>query len=58
MVVNKRVRELMENRGTTDAIKEAAVDSGMSTLRDNCVKLVIDGVITTDELFRLTYNVE
>ena len=58
MPITKKVREVIETRQTTDIIKETAVAQGMTTLRDNCVKLALKGIITTDELFRLTYNVE
>lgn len=58
MPITKKIREVVETRQTTDIIKETAVSQGMTTLRDNCVKLAIQGIITTDELFRLTYNVE
>lgn len=58
MPITKRLREALESHASTDAIKEIAAQQGMTTLRDNCVKLALQGVITTDELFRLTYSVE
>lgn len=56
--ITKKIREAIETRQSTDVIKETAIQQGMTTLRDNCVQLALQGIITTDELFRLTYNVE
>ncbi len=56
--ITKKIREAIETRQSTDVIKETALQQGMTTLRDNCVQLALQGIITTDELFRLTYNVE
>lgn len=58
MPITKKMREAIELRHTTDIIRETAIEQGMTTLRDNCVKLARQGIITTDEVFRLTYNVE
>lgn len=58
MPITKRIREVIETRQTSDVIKTVAIEQGMTTLRDNCVKLALQGIITTEELFRLTYNVD
>lgn len=58
MPVTKKIREMIEQRQTTDVLKQVAAEQGMSNLRENCVQLALKGIITTDELFRLTYNVE
>lgn len=56
--ITKRVREAIENRERVDRIKQIATEQGMRTLRDNCLVLVLDGIITADELLKMTYNIE
>lgn len=56
--VNKDMRELINRRATLDQMKAAASRYGTITLRDNCVKLVLEGITTTDELLRVTYSLD
>lgn len=56
--VTKRIREAIELRNTTDKIKQIAIEQGMQNLRSNCLELVLTGIITTDELFKMTYDIE
>lgn len=58
MTFNNEMVELISKNAPANAIKEAAIRNGMRTLRDNCSKLVLQGVSTMDELFRVTYAQE
>ena len=46
------VRELLLARSSEQAILKAARDSGMSTLREQCLQRVREGVTTLEEVAR------
>jgi type II secretory ATPase GspE/PulE/Tfp pilus assembly ATPase PilB-like protein len=50
--VNGRIRRLIE--GTTEEIFAAAVEEGMTTLRQDGLRLVLEGVSSLDEIRRVT----
>ncbi len=58
MAIDRRIRELIDSRATADEIRDAAVQAGMTNLRQNCTRLVLDGVTSMDELMRATYQVD
>jgi type IV pilus assembly protein PilB len=58
LVVNRDIRDLIERRASTDALRNAATRGGTKTLRESCTKLVLEGITTTSELSRITYNIE
>jgi type IV pilus assembly protein PilB len=58
LVVTKEIRELIDRKATIDQIRQIAVKTGTTLLRDNCVKLVLDGITTTEELLKVTYSVD
>ncbi|HAK59223.1 MAG TPA: hypothetical protein DCO77_02415 [Nitrospiraceae bacterium] len=54
MEVNEKIRELMQEKTDTDAVKKAAIADGMVVLRESAVKKMLDGVTTFDEVIRVT----
>jgi len=52
--VTDRIRQLILERADSNAIKKAAVQEGMRTLRMDGFRKVIQGVTSTAELFRVT----
>ena len=48
-----RVRELILERGSADAIRAAARETGMTTLRQDGLKKVRDGVTSAAEVVRV-----
>jgi len=56
--INKDIRELIERRGTSDQIRHVATRFGFTSLRENCARLVLEGVTTTAELVKVTYSIE
>ncbi len=56
--INKDIRELIERRGSSDQIRQVAVRFGFTSLRENCARLVLEGVTTTAELTKVTYSIE
>jgi type IV pilus assembly protein PilB len=58
MQVNSEIRELIDKKAGIDSIREMSYKEGTTSLRDNCVKLVTEGITTVDELMRVTYSIE
>ena len=54
LVSNDEIRDLATQRIASNKIKQAAVESGMRTLRDDGWQKVVDGVTTIDEVLRVT----
>jgi type II secretory ATPase GspE/PulE/Tfp pilus assembly ATPase PilB-like protein len=50
--VNGRIRRLIE--GTTEEIFAAAVEEGMITLRQDGLRLVLEGISSIEEIRRVT----
>ena len=50
--VNGRIRRLIE--GTTEEIFAAAVEEGMITLRQDGLRLVLEGISSLEEIRRVT----
>lgn len=58
MAVDRKIRELIDSRATADEIRDMATKAGMKSLRQNCTRLVLEGVTSMDELMRATYQVD
>ena len=58
MPVDSGLRSLIDNRATTDELREYAFSLGMLPLRKAAVKLVLQGVTTVEELLRVTFGNE
>ena len=56
--VNKDMRELIERRATQDQLRHMALRLGTTTLSDNCTRLVLNGITTTEELIKVTYSID
>ena len=55
-MIDKKVREMITNGASVEAIKEYAVqEQGMSTLKKSALELVENGTTTVDELLRVSY---
>jgi len=51
---NSEIRQLIIKNGSTDAIRDAACRSGMTTLAEDGCRLVQDGVTTIEEVLSVT----
>jgi type IV pilus assembly protein PilB len=58
MAVTKPLRELINNRASSDEIKKAIIQQGTITLKENCTQLILDGITTTEELIKVAYSLE
>jgi type IV pilus assembly protein PilB len=54
MTPNEHVRTLIMKRSSTEEIHHAAIDAGMTVLRENGMDLVAEGLTTKEEIFRVT----
>ncbi len=54
MVLNDEIRDLIMNRASTAILQEAARRAGMTTLRENGLDLIYDGITTIEEVARET----
>lgn len=58
MTITPEIVELISRNTPFNILKEAAVKNGMVTLRENCGRLVREGVTTLEEMLRVTYAQE
>ena len=58
MPITKDIKKLIDERKNTEDLRKSAVNQGMTTLRQSCRELVINGITTVDELLRMTYNLD
>ena len=54
LLTDNTIRQLSHDRASTWKIKQAAVQRGMRTLRDDGWRKAIDGQTTVDEVLRIT----
>jgi type IV pilus assembly protein PilB len=52
LMVNDELRHLIAEGSDTQAIRKAAIESGMKTLKDYCLILLEEGMTTVDEVLR------
>ena len=54
LVVDDKIRGLIVKRESLTAIRNAACEAGMKTLRENGLKKVMEGITTIEEVLRET----
>jgi type IV pilus assembly protein PilB len=54
LTFNRELRDLVTQNVTADVLKDAAVKLGMRTLRHNCIRLILNGVTTIEEMFNIS----
>jgi type II secretory ATPase GspE/PulE/Tfp pilus assembly ATPase PilB-like protein len=55
MPVTDKVRELILARASSYAIREAAIEAGMRTLKDDAMEKILLGITTLEESLRVIY---
>lgn len=58
MPITRDIRDIINNKGSIDQIKDKAVSAGMTTLYDTCRTLVLDGKIPVSEMLKITYSLD
>ncbi|GFN35473.1 GspE/PulE family protein [Tepidimicrobium xylanilyticum] len=56
MLVNESMRELISKGASVDKLRIEAINSGMTTLLNNSIKLAIEGVSTLEECLKAGYT--
>ena len=56
MVIDKDIRQLIDNRASVDELRNCAMKKGMITLVENAVSLVFNGITTIEEILRAGYT--
>lgn len=56
LVVNDEIKELIIQRQGSHVIKKAAIDNGMSTLREDGLRKALAGETTLEEVYRVTQD--
>jgi Tfp pilus assembly pilus retraction ATPase PilT len=54
LLINEEIRKLVFSHAAAEEIKEKAVQLGMRTLRQSGWKKVLDGIVTADEVLKIT----
>lgn len=58
VLIDRDMRELINRGASMDQLRSSAARRGMTSLRDSCVNLVMEGITTTEELTRVTFTME
>lgn len=58
LVMDKEIRQLINQNENADRIKDMARSKGMKTLNESCRELVLDGITTIEQLIKITYSVD
>lgn len=56
LIIDKNIRDAIQNEKSNDEIAAMAEGAGMSTLKDNCRELVLSGITTTEEFSQVIYE--
>jgi general secretion pathway protein E len=54
MEINEQIREEVHEKSSPLSIKKIAQSQGMSTLKDNAIRKLLQGITTVDEVLRVT----
>lgn len=57
LLINEELKNLIISGASVPQLEQAAFRNGMLTLKDSAIELVIDGITTIDEVFRVTYKI-
>jgi type IV pilus assembly protein PilB len=52
MLVNDEIRDIINNKGTAEDVRAAAIRNGMITLHKDSMEKVLDGVTSMEEALR------
>ncbi|MBU0701981.1 Flp pilus assembly complex ATPase component TadA [bacterium] len=56
MILTEEIRQLILSREPSQIIKQAAIKSGMISLRESALRKVVAGLTTVEEVLRLTFE--
>jgi type IV pilus assembly protein PilB len=56
--IDQSIRQIINQRGTSDDIRSRALDQGLKTIRENSKRLVLNGTTTVEEMIRISYGAD
>ncbi len=57
MIMDRKIRNMVNKSSGTDDINDYALSSGMTTLKANAAELVLSGITTIDEYTKVAYSI-
>jgi len=57
LILDRRIRNMVNRSSGTEDIKDYALSSGMTALKDNALELVLTGTTTVDEYTKVAYSI-
>lgn len=58
MLIDRNLREMISTGATVDKIRDYSLKTGMRTLKDECIRLLKEGITTIDEVYKVAYSGE
>jgi len=58
LYIDETIRKLVDNKGTTDEIKNTAIKNGMTTLYENAVNLALEGITSMEEVLKVGFTID
>ena len=58
LMIDRHLRDMISNKSSVDSMRDYAVSKGLSTLQDECIRLLKEGRVTIDEVYRVAYSGE
>ena len=56
MKIDKTISDIIYKGGSVEELNATAVGNGMTTLKENCRKLVLEGITTVDEYSQVIFE--
>ena len=56
MVVDNEIRELILQKAPTHVLRQAALESGMISLKQDAMQKILEGLTTMEEALRVIYT--
>lgn len=58
LVMDRKIREMITSKSSVDEMRDYAITAGLSTLEDECIRLLKEGRISIEEVYRVAYSGE
>jgi len=58
MMITRHHREMIHNNASADEIRDYSLKNGMTTLRQECIRLLKDGVTTFEEAISVAFSID
>ena len=58
LMMDRKMRDMISSKKSVDEIRDYAISKGLSTLKDECIRLLKEGRITIEEVYSVAYSGE